>query len=438
MTCFGDIRGPIKGEREQNLNPLGLLMGIDSSYIPNAENIDVELLKEQSEFLPQISVTVNKTYESNKILAKYCYCGGCNRQGIPLANFVIRIINSFKKTNKQSGYNLCERLHATILDIINKREKENFLKKNGSKSATKRQMWGFIQEPIQIQPLSITIFNEVAIVYYHYHVHKNPGIFLDYMGQLVKSVLHYFTKVNNSATDKRILNAFFTMPSLGEECTSSRLAVLGEYNNETAEQYFSRIINNLINNKEFDNSKVLVGWYFGHAIRAIRNYVRSKKFIIEWLMLQESLELNNKKIILTRKNRFNTNFNNSDLYNLPDLNFNSNQNFEENMDLFNDYTLLIPEFNIKINVQLAIEKKSIKNPFYSINLKSYLEKVWWKTIILWSNIVPAIRNRTRRTTATVEVENNIVKNLDIRKKNLLIDEYLCSNKNFGINTKPNR
>ncbi|RGB37425.1 hypothetical protein C1646_756955 [Rhizophagus diaphanus] len=42
-----------------------------------------------------------------------------------------------------------------------------------------------------------------------------------------------------------------------------------------------------------------------------------------------------------------------------------------------------------------------------------------------SNLVLAIKNnRTRRTTATVEVENNIVKNLDIGKKNLPIDEYI--------------
>jgi hypothetical protein len=37
----------------------------------------VELFRKQSEFPPQISVTVKKTYESNKILTKYCYCGGC-------------------------------------------------------------------------------------------------------------------------------------------------------------------------------------------------------------------------------------------------------------------------------------------------------------------------------------------------------------------------
>ena len=54
----------------------------------------------------------------------------------------------------------------------------------------------------------------------------------------------------------------------------------------------------------------------------------------------------------------------------------------------------------------------------------YLDKVWWKSIVLWGNLVPAIKNRTRRTTATVEVENHIVKNLDIGKKNLPIDQYI--------------
>ncbi|CAB4412329.1 unnamed protein product [Rhizophagus irregularis] len=636
-----------RNEREQNLNLLGLLMGIDNSYIPNTENIDgyliyqeakdfqfmitkkdaldklifciiddiddqkfnyhwrpwqisnyylVELLREQPEFPPQISVTVNRTYESNKILVKYCYCGGCNkkqtvmfkiainkldlinskeliyinvifsmnkkqckhlegkifgqcrglarqytgnRQGVPSANSA-RTINSSKKVNKQLGYNLCERLHAAVLDI-NKREKDEFFKTNGSKSTAKRQIWGFIQEPIQTQPLSITIFNEAAIVYYHYHVHENPGIFLDYTGQLVKPVPYYLTKVNNTADDyKRILNAFFTMPSLGKgsdappvdvfelvtndlsasnlhhylhvyrqkelqlfnfnsvpylintDCARNLLvAVLKEYNNETAEQYFNRIYNTLITNKEFDSSKVLVGWCFGHAIRAIRYHIRSKKFTIEkagnreilakfavqvwnlirvkesineieyeidrweWLMLQENLELINKKLVINRKNRFGNSFSNNDLYNLPDLDFESNQNFEEVIDpvpilqnfneidytwtyitmdnnpllkilqTFNGYELLIPELNIKINAQLTITKKSITNPFYSINLKSYLDKVWWKTIILWSNLVPAIKDRTRRTTATVEVENNIVKNLDIGKKNLPIDEYIC-------------
>jgi hypothetical protein len=91
---------------------------------------------------------------------------------------------------------------------------------------------------------------------------------------------------------------------------------------------------------------------------------------------------------------------------------------------YNGYELLILQLDIKINVQLDITTQSIINPFYSINLKNYLNQVWWKTIILWSNLIPAIKDRTRRTTATVEVKNNIVKNLDIGKRNLSIDEYL--------------
>ncbi|CAB4435298.1 unnamed protein product [Rhizophagus irregularis] len=56
------------------------------------------------------------------------------------------------------------------------------------------------------------IFNEAGITYYHYNVNNNPGIFLDYTGQLVKSVPQYLTPLNNS-NNKRILNAFFMMPS---------------------------------------------------------------------------------------------------------------------------------------------------------------------------------------------------------------------------------
>lgn len=88
-----------------------------------------------------------------------------------------------------------------------------------------------------------------------------------------------------------------------------------------------------------------------------------------------------------------------------------------------NYKILIPQLDITVSAQLS-QSKSIKNPFYSLNLVKYMDKVWWKTIILWSNLVPAVKSRTRRTTATVEVENNIVKNLDIGKKNLPIDQYI--------------
>ena len=280
-----------------------------------------------------------------------------------------------------------------------------------------------------------------------------------------------------------------TVPYLiNTDCARNILvAILKEYNNETPDQYCTRIISNIVANKEFDKSKVLVAWCFGHAIRAIRYHIKSKKFNIEiggnreilakfamrvwnsvrvkeniqdidneldkweWLMLQKNLDLIDKKVIFVKKSRFN-NFSDDDLWDLPDLNFEPVQNFEEtcdpiyrsdliNLDTWmyttsdnntllkilrnhhNNYELLISQLDIKIDVQLTATRKSIINPFYSINLKSYLER-WWKTIVLWSNLVPAVKNRTRRTTATVEVENHIIKNLDIGKKNLPIDEYI--------------
>ena len=108
----------------------------------------------------------------------------------------------------------------------------------------------------------------------------------------------------------------------------------------------------------------------------------------EWLMLQENLELINKKLVINRKNRFGNSFSNNDLCNLPDLDFESNQNFEEAIDpvsilqnfneidytwtyitmdnnpllkilqTFNGYELLIPELNSSVNYHKKVNYKS--------------------------------------------------------------------------------
>ncbi|PKY49982.1 hypothetical protein RhiirA4_466194, partial [Rhizophagus irregularis] len=124
---------------------------------------------------------------------------------------LLNVKNEVRYTKNKSSYNLCEWLHAAILDI-NNNEKNDYIKKNGTHSVNKCQLWEFIQELIQTQPLSVVIFNEAEICYYHYNISNNPGIFLDYTGQLVKPVPHYPTSVNNS-NNKRILNAFYTMQS---------------------------------------------------------------------------------------------------------------------------------------------------------------------------------------------------------------------------------
>ncbi len=66
---------------------------------------------------------------------------------------------------------------------------------------------------------------------------------------------------------------------------------------------------------------------------------------------------------------------------------------------------------------------NVHNPFFNKNLQQYLKNTWWKTLVLWGNVVPQIRERSRRTTATIEVENKIIKHHDIKEHNLDLDKY---------------
>jgi len=120
------------GEIQNNI--IGLLMGVDNKYIPNIDKLDgyliyseakdfqftisqeeasslfiydienynyhwrpwqishyylIKLLKEQSEFPPQISISVLKTSETNKNLIKYCYCAGCDKKDQTVFRIII-------------------------------------------------------------------------------------------------------------------------------------------------------------------------------------------------------------------------------------------------------------------------------------------------------------------------------------------------------------
>ena len=57
-------------------------------------------------------------------------------------------------------------------------------------------------------------------------------------------------------------------------------------------------------------------------------------------------------------------------------------------------------------------------------MQNYLKNTWWKTLVLWENVVTQIRERSRRTMATIEVENKIIKHYDIKQRNLDLDKYL--------------
>ena len=56
------------------------------------------------------------------------------------------------------------------------------------------------------------------------------------------------------------------------------LACLHAYNNESYTEYIRRMLNDLYNKREHNNSKVIIGWCFGHSIRAVCQYVKDKKF----------------------------------------------------------------------------------------------------------------------------------------------------------------
>ena len=90
-----------------------------------------------------------------------------------------------------------------------------------------------------------------------------------------------------------------------------------------------------------------------------------------------------------------------------------------------NYAINFPTLNINIKVMKHdVTNQLILNPLYNPSLQKYFKSTWWNTILFWSDIIPNVKNRTRRTTATIEVENNIVKNMDIKKRNLPIAEYV--------------
>jgi len=88
----------------------------------------------------------------------------------------------------------------------------------------------------------------------------------------------------------------------------------------------------------------------------------------------------------------------------------------------NDYVLYFPTLNLKVST-VGSKFNNVHNPFFNKNLQQYLKNTWWKTLVLWGNVVPQIRERSRRTTATIEVENKIIKHHDIKEHNLDLDKY---------------
>ncbi|CAJ0647986.1 6998_t:CDS:2 [Entrophospora sp. SA101] len=161
------------------------------------------------------------------------------------------------------------------------------------------------------------------------------------------------------------------------------VACLAAYNNETIKQYNERILKNLINNEQINPEKIVIAWCYSHCINAVKNYTRSNKFKSE------------------------------------------------------EYNILknpISRFAVKMWNKIRINATLVG----AINEIGNWNCTWWNTILFWSDIIPSVKSHTRHATATVEVENNIVKNMDIKKRNLPIDQYITIRvESIKINSKPN-
>jgi len=103
-----------------------------------------------------------------------------NRQNVPTAN-AARTLSTQIKPKKS----IIERIHIAIASI-NENHKSQYIHENGEVAAKKIKMWGYIQPPIKTIPLSIFLLNEASLCYYHMFAGKDPGVFIDYTGSLVR------------------------------------------------------------------------------------------------------------------------------------------------------------------------------------------------------------------------------------------------------------
>ncbi|POG79145.1 hypothetical protein GLOIN_2v1870045 [Rhizophagus irregularis DAOM 181602=DAOM 197198] len=447
-----------------------------------------------------------RQYALNNISSESRFTG--NRQNVPTAS-AAKTLSAQIKPKKS----IIERIHIAIASI-NETHKSQYIFENGEEAAKKIKMWGYIQPPIKTVPLSIFLLNEASLCYYHMYAGNDPGVFIDYTGSLVRSLPKYLISTHSntmlSQSEPRILNALMSMNSgsgldapiinifeiITNDLTASNLenylrtlrseekriygfnvipflinadcgknillACLHAYNNESYAEYIKRMLNDLYEKKEHDNSKVIIAWCYGHSIRAVCQYVKDKKFVIScqckccdkkllskfamkiwnnvriqetlynaeikarlwhWILEQKTLKLQDLEIDISK------------ISNLVTLNLDYDFNedaFTEISDLDNlldkDDSNIISEIYENSLQNITTDINDIHNPFFNINLQQYLKNTWWKTLVLWSNVVTQIRERSRKTTATIEVENKIIKHYDIKTNALKANQLLVADK----------
>ncbi|CAG8748241.1 4346_t:CDS:2, partial [Rhizophagus irregularis] len=454
-----------------------------------------------------------RQYALNNISSESRFTG--NRQNVPTAS-AAKTLSAQIKPKKS----IIERIHIAIASI-NETHKSQYIFENGEEAAKKIKMWGYIQPPIKTVPLSIFLLNEASLCYYHMYAGNDPGVFIDYTGSLVRSLPKYLISTHSntmlSQSEPRILNALMSMNSgsgldapiinifeiITNDLTASNLenylrtlrseekriygfnvipflinadcgknillACLHAYNNESYAEYIKRMLNDLYEKKEHDNSKVIIAWCYGHSIRAVCQYVKDKKFVIScqckccdkkllskfamkiwnnvriqetlynaeikarlwhWILEQKTLKLQDLEIDISK------------ISNLVTLNL----DYDFNEDAFTEISDLD---NLLDKDDSNIISEIYENSLQNSNQNNEFQQFYWKytfnnevilqifkddtnnytTLVLWSNVVTQIRERSRKTTATIEVENKIIKHYDIKQRNLDLDKYLYERTN---------
>ena len=80
-----------------------------------------------------------------------------------------------------------------------------------------------------------------------------------------------------------------------------------------------------------------------------------------------------------------------------------------------------PTLNTKIKVAMynQVPQKTY-NLSYNTSLQKYFENTLCCTLLFWFDVIHIIKNHMQHTTATVEVQNNIIKNMNIKKKTYIL------------------
>jgi len=121
-----------------------------------------------------------------------------------------------RKLKQVRDYTTAERFHSSIR-LINSEEKLKYAKSNSKDAEEKRKLRGYIQVSVIVNPLSLPLYNEASLSYYHYYASHDPGVFLDYIytGLMVNDIYNLVQEKPLTADEKShpVLNAILTLPS---------------------------------------------------------------------------------------------------------------------------------------------------------------------------------------------------------------------------------